>query len=358
MLQQKTYHIVGGGIAGLTAAWYLKKKYPQVRSVIYEAGEHLGGRAYSYDDKGLDVRLDNAVHAVIRANRFMSAFVNKEEWIAKVPFMDMESGNLDNSFYKHRRHILKSFCNTDAEKIAPSIKKNILRQTFPWNRRRRQVWFSKQDLSQRIINLLAGYADEICLNSRLLKISSQFGLAAQLEFSAGTVDIGADDRVIIALDNLSCSRILDIIPLEHNQIVNIIYRTSQRIFLPDGTPLLGIINGIGDWVFVNGTLLSVVISDYASREEKLSDIAMKIWREVDKIRGVNSGFMPPYKAVCNKNAVVCQDELNNRRRPSDALTKYPNVFIAGDWTMRDYPCCMETAALSALRAVKTAVKSI
>ena len=49
---------------------------------------------------------------------------------------------------------------------------------------------------------------------------------------------------------------------------------------------------------------------------------------------------------------------NNLQRPQNALTEYPNVFIAGDWTMKDHPCCMETAVKSAKRAVITSFSKV
>ena len=115
---------------------------------------------------------------------------------------------------------------------------------------------------------------------------------------------------------------------------------------------------MADWLFVNDNLLSAVISDYTGDRNDLSDLAIKVWTEIDKIRGVNSAFVPPYKVLCHKNATIRQNEANNRCRPKNALTEYPNVFIAGDWTMKDCPCCMETAVKSAKRAVKTAFRAV
>lgn len=352
-----TYHIVGGGIAGLSCAWFLKQKCKDVRTVVYEAAPKLGGRAYSYYDEALASPMDNAVHAVAGANKFLARFIKENEWVHKVNFVSPDEAKTDASLYQNKDILFKSFCNTRDSEIDTAIKKRILRAFFPYTSKKRRVWFSKQNLSQRIVNVLAAYADEVHLNSKLNKISAQFGLAAQLKFDKKTVDIGAGDRVIIALDNTSCSKVLDVPALEHNQIVNIIYRVSQTIFLPKGSSFIGIKNGIGDWVFSDGGLLSVVISDYQSGKETLQDLAIKVWAEVDKIRGVNSAFMPPYKAFCCKNATIRQNAENNIRRPKTALTEYPNVFIAGDWTMKDYPCCMETAVASALRAVKAALKS-
>ena len=42
-----TYHIIGAGIAGLSAAVYLQQKYPSAQIIVYEAASHPGGRAYS-----------------------------------------------------------------------------------------------------------------------------------------------------------------------------------------------------------------------------------------------------------------------------------------------------------------------
>lgn len=350
-----TYHIIGGGIAGLSCAWLLKEKRPDIRSVIYEAGDRLGGRAYSYSDKALSRVLDNSVHAVVGANSFMSRFIQKDEWHKAPLFFDLNSGKLDKSLYANQDLLLKSFCNTSAQNVAPKIKQNILRSFFPFTPSKRKVWFSEQNISQRIINILAGYADEIRLKHKLHKIVSQFGMAAQLDFLSEQIDIGARDKVILALDNLSCSKILQTISLEHSSIVNIIYQTSQTLFLPQGASFIGVRGGSFDWLFSNSNLLTAVVSDYTSEGENLSHLVMKIWKEIDKIRGINSAFVPAFKAICTKNATIKQDIINNSHRPDHAFSQYPNVFIAGDWTMKDYPCCMETAFNSAKRAIKTAL---
>ncbi|MBE6454520.1 MAG: hypothetical protein E7017_06555 [Alphaproteobacteria bacterium] len=349
-----TYHIVGGGLSGLACAWFLKQKNKNNRVVIYEASSILGGRTYSYFNKNLGLKLDNAVHAVVGANKFMSRFIKKDEWLKNKYFIDMQTDTLDNSIIHNSDHILKSFCNTKASDIDNRIRNNILKTLFPFTRAKTKVWFSKQDLTPRIINMLAAYADEIKLNSRLQRISSQFGMAAMLDFGSYSVDIGANDKVIIALDNLACNKILNVNRLEHSSIINITFKTSQTIFLPKGTSFIGVKNGIADWIFVDNNLLTVVISDADIKDNKLSDVAIKVWKELDAIRGVNSGFLPPYKATIFPNATIKQDIKNNALRPQTPLTEYPNVYIAGDWTMRDYPCCMETAIKSAERAVRFA----
>ena len=357
MVKKPTYHIIGGGIAGLACAWYIKKTEKDINTIIYEASDKLGGRAYSYHDLVLNHSFDNATHVIVGANKFLSQFITKDEWCTTKYFVDPFDEKLDSSLVKNFDFLLKSFCNTQSSKIAKKIKQYIIKSFFPFISKKTRVWFSRGDISQRFVNVMAACADEINLNCRLNKISSQFGVAAMLEFTNKVVDIGAKDKIIIALDNASCSKILNFKLLEHNQILNIIYHTSETIFLPKGSSFIGLKSGLVDWIFVGNKTLSAVISDYKGSKKDFSDMAFQIWKDIDKVRGVNSAFIPPYKVVCYPQATISQSEEVNALRPNNALTEYPNVFIAGDWTMKDKPCCMETAVLSAIRAVKTAVKS-
>jgi thioredoxin reductase len=105
----------------------------------------------------------------------------------------------------------------------------------------------------------------------------------------------------------------------------------------------------------NGTI-TAVISDYKD-DIKHEELARKIWKEIDALRGIDSAFMPEYRIAHYQKATIKQDQKNNLLRPKNAVTEYSNVFIAGDWTMQNYPCCMEVAVQSAKRAVKTALKS-
>ncbi|GBQ23648.1 hydroxysqualene dehydroxylase HpnE [Gluconacetobacter sacchari] len=59
-------HIVGGGLAGLSAAVELAGS--GVRVTVYEAGPACGGRARSYFDRHLGCRIDNGNHLLLSAN--------------------------------------------------------------------------------------------------------------------------------------------------------------------------------------------------------------------------------------------------------------------------------------------------
>ena len=352
-----TYHIIGSGVAGLFCARILKQKYPWIKTVVYEAADTPGGRCRSYRDDDFAQILDYATHVILGANKEMGHFVKTNEWEKNCLFWNAKDENLSSKLLPFKNHILESCCNTKAEKIAPEIIKNIIKQTFPWLPYKRKIYFSKHDLSQRIINLLTPFADTIFYNTKLLRLETQFGRVAQLDFNNHQVELGADDKVILALDNRNCAKLLKTEPLPHNGIINIFYRTSQKIFLPKGASFVAVVDGIADWVFVNDNILGVTISAIDEDYINLQDLTREVWQELDRLRGVNSAFVPPFKVLHHKHATIAQDTGTNARRPDSAKTQYPNVFIAGDWTMKDYPCCMETAALSAKRAVSAAMKS-
>lgn len=349
-----TYHIVGGGISGLSCAWFLKKK-KNIKVIVYEAKNILGGRAFSYDDDKLKCKLDNAVHTIIGANKFMSSFVKKEEWEYTKYFVDSEFISIDTSILKNKNILFKSFCNTAYSDIAEKIKNNILRMLFPFTKNKRKVWFSKQDISQRIINVLSCKTDEIKLNSKLKNIKTKEGKVILLDFGNYKVDVKENDKIILALDNHDCANFISVNRLEYSQIINITYFTSQTIFLPKGASFIAQKNGLADFVFVNNGTITAVISDYKNNIEH-ENLAIKIWKEIDALRGVDSAFMPEYRISHYQKATIKQDKTNNLLRPKNALTEFLNLFIAGDWTMKNYPCCMEVAVKSAKRAVKTSLK--
>ncbi|WP_428377918.1 hydroxysqualene dehydroxylase HpnE [Lichenicoccus sp.] len=60
-------HVIGGGLAGLSAA--LAAAGAGRRVVLYEAGPACGGRARSYEDRQLGCRIDNGNHLLLSGNR-------------------------------------------------------------------------------------------------------------------------------------------------------------------------------------------------------------------------------------------------------------------------------------------------
>ncbi|GIQ65328.1 hypothetical protein PACILC2_38960 [Paenibacillus cisolokensis] len=67
--------IIGGGLAGLTAAAYLSEQ-PAMRGVLFERSPQLGGRAFTYEKAGFT--LNYGAHAVYGIDRHTLTVMERE----------------------------------------------------------------------------------------------------------------------------------------------------------------------------------------------------------------------------------------------------------------------------------------
>ncbi len=349
-------HIIGGGLSGVACAYFLKKYYPDFHSTIYEAKEYIGGRSCSYFDDEWNMHINNAAHMVLSSDKFMKNFVHEEEWCDKVLFFDMETLGGNITLNDNMDIICRKICNTAYDDISFKVKSRVLRNFKSNHFMHPKFYAFNCDLTQRVINVLASYADEIHCSCKLTKVMSRKGHAHTLCFGNRSVRVRPCDRVIFALDNVSAVPFLKIPSLEYNNSVNISYYTSQTIFLPHGASFVGVKGGVVDWISISPNVVSAQICNYENNFTTFDKLALYVWSEISRIRGVNSAFMPSYRIEVNRYASVKMDGINNSLRPNNAKTIYDNIFMCGDWTMKNYPCTLEAAALSGERAVRTMLK--
>ena len=72
---EPTVHIVGAGVAGLSAAVTLAEAGRHV--VVYEAASHAGGRCRSFHDRTLDRHIDNGNHILLSGNTAALRFLER-----------------------------------------------------------------------------------------------------------------------------------------------------------------------------------------------------------------------------------------------------------------------------------------
>src|SRR6266852_4369727 len=97
-LMQKTVHIIGAGISGLSAAVRLANANYRVH--VHEATQQAGGRCRSYFDAATSLTIDNGNHLLLSGNRHAVAYarsIGTEAGLvgpkrAKFPFVDLTTG--------------------------------------------------------------------------------------------------------------------------------------------------------------------------------------------------------------------------------------------------------------------------
>lgn len=344
-----TYHIIGGGIAGLAAAKFIKEKNIHNKVILYEAASKLGGRCFSFFDAKLDRTIDNATHVLLRANKKVLRLINNPQFFGLAKFY--ADGDISAKFWNFKEHIWLSVFNTQAEDVAPSLIRKLIWKLFPFLPYQLKIYFSKGDLTTSLVDPLSRYIDEIKLGHVLQGFMAEKKKVVSLDFNKEEIKIAAQDKIICALDSSNYAKIFDGEDFEYNEITNIFFRTSTELTLPKETLFLATPQNIADWIFINKDVVAATISDSGNIDEDDEELARKVWLEIREINGLKPAFLPPYRVTHYKQATIKQDEPNNCKRPKSAKTKFKNMRIAGDWTMRGWPCCLEAAVVSARRAV-------
>ena len=93
----RTVHIIGAGLAGLSAAARLAA--PDNRVIVHEATAFAGGRCRSYHDVSVGMTIDNGNHLLLSGNQaalaFLRAIGSEHRLIgpaaAEFPFLDLKS---------------------------------------------------------------------------------------------------------------------------------------------------------------------------------------------------------------------------------------------------------------------------
>lgn len=95
-----TVHIVGAGLAGLSAAVRIVRSGCGLRVRVYESAGHAGGRCRSFRDTALGCDIDNGNHLILGANPAVFAYldaIGTRDGLAgppeaAFPFVDLDAG--------------------------------------------------------------------------------------------------------------------------------------------------------------------------------------------------------------------------------------------------------------------------
>jgi squalene-associated FAD-dependent desaturase len=164
--------------------------------------------------------------------------------------------------------------------------------------------------------------------------------------------------VIVAVGPHQLKNLLpDLAPDYTYQPINTCYlQYAKSVRLP--LPMLGLADGLVQWVFDRGSLtgekglLAAVISAQGDHQQMTQDeLAATCHRELNREGLVNE--QPIWtRVIAEKRATAtCSPGM---KRPG-TVTRFPGIFLAGDYTDPEYPPTLEAAVRSGIRAARKAM---
>ncbi len=407
---QKTVHIVGAGISGLSAAVRLANANFKVH--VHEATQQAGGRCRSYFDAATNLTIDNGNHLLLSGNRHALAYarsIGTEAGLvgpkrAQFPFVDLSTGqrwqlDLGESrlplwvFDEARRvpdtglldylalmpliwaaqsklvgdaircegtlyqrlvqPLLLAALNVDPPEGSAGLAGAVVRETLLAGGQACRPLIARDGLSAVLIEPAIKLLQEKGASIRFGHELREFAMSAdggvgQLKFADDTVALEPGDAVVMAVPPRAASSLLPDLPTpsKFRAIVNAHFRFDPPKDIP---PILGLVGGLVEWLFAFPQRLSVTVSN-ADRlvDMPREELAQAIWRDICKAGGVK-GELPPWQVVRERRATFEATPEQNALRPS-ASTNWKNLFLAGDWTNTGLPATIEGSVRSGNRA--------
>ncbi len=406
---QKTVHIVGAGISGLSAAVRLANANFKVH--VHEATQQAGGRCRSYFDAATNLTIDNGNHLLLSGNRHALAYaksIGTEAGLvgperAQFPFVDLTTGkrwqlNLGDSrlplwvfdaarrvpdtglrdylalmpliwaapsqlvgdsipckgtlYHRLVQPLLLAALNVDPPEGSAGLAGAVVRETLLAGGQACRPLIAREGLSavlvEPAIKLLLDKGASVQFGHELHGLGMSADRVGELKFGGDAVVIEPGDAVVVAVPPRAASSLLPGLktPSKIRAIVNAHFRFDPPKNVP---PILGVVGGLVEWLFAFPQRLSVTISN-ADRlvDRPREELAQAIWQDICKATGVQAE-LPPWQIVRERRATFEATPEQNALRPG-AATGWKNLFLAGDWTDTGLPATIEGSVRSGNRA--------
>lgn len=410
---QKTAHIIGAGISGLSAGVRLAKAGYRVH--VHEATQQIGGRCRSYYDAATDLVIDNGNHLLLSANHHVLAYarvIGSEAGLvgperAQFDFVDIRTGQrwlLDLGkgrlplwlFDRNRRvpdtgisdylalspliwagtgkvigttipckgtlydrlvqPLLLAALNCDPPEGSAGLAGAIVRETLLAGGQACRPLIARDGLSGVLIDpavkFLEGKGGSVRTGREVRALQSAGGRVTGLTFGDETVALGPDDVAVLAAPPRPAMALLPGLtaPTKFRAIVNAHFRVDPPRGAP---PIQGVIGGLVEWLFAFPQRLSVTISNGDRLVDRpREELAAAIWADVCKAAGLpaeQAAHLPPWQIVRERRATFEATPEQNALRPG-ARTAFANLALAGDWTDTGLPATIEGSVRSGDRA--------
>jgi squalene-associated FAD-dependent desaturase len=412
----RTVHIIGAGLAGLSAAVELSARGESV--VVHEATTFAGGRCRSYHDLSLDMTIDNGNHLLLSGNHAALAYLRaiggehrligpshaafafvdlptRREWTLRFndgripwwvfsetrrvpdthaaeylplmrliwPARDKAIGEVirfSGTVYERLvRPLLLAALNIDPAVGSARLAGAVIRETLMAGGAACRPLIARDGLGATLVEpalaLLARRNVGLRFGHQLRALHRSDKRVDALDFGADSVVLSGSDMVILAVPPYVATGLVPGLtaPTEFRAIVNAHFRIEPPA---DQPPMLGLLNSTTEWLFCFPGRLSTT----TSAADRLIDtpretLAQKIWGEVAAVTGLPPE-LPPWQIVRERRATFAATPEQDARRPG-TRTAWANLLLAGDWTDTGLPATIESATRSGQRAARLAAES-
>ena len=412
-----TLHIVGGGLAGLSAAVFAVERGARV--MLYEAVGQAGGRCRSYYDPALDQVIDNGNHLVLSGNGAVVRYLERvgaqgalagprravfsfadlktdERWVLRLnggplPWWITSKarrvpGTKPGDYLAYirlmfaarrktiadvaptkgalwerlMRPLLLAALNTEPELASAQLAGQIMRETLARGGRACRPRIATPNLAAAFIDPALAFLEKngakVEMGKRLRAlVFGDRGILA-LEFSDATVPLNSHDMIVLAVPPWVAKELVPdlVVPTEFCAIVNAHFHFAP----PEGVPpILGVIGGTAEWIFSFDDRISVTVSGAdAIVDRDREDLARVLWREVCAALRI-SAELPGWQIVKEKRATFAATPAQDIKRPP-TKTPWRNLMLAGDWTDTGLPATLEGAVRSGEAAAALALRHL
>ncbi|MEP0071042.1 hydroxysqualene dehydroxylase HpnE [Pyruvatibacter sp.] len=413
-----TVHIIGAGLAGLSAAVRLEGAGVPVQ--VYESAGHAGGRCRSYYDKTLDHVIDNGNHLVLSGNKSALAYLDaigsseamsspdkaafpfidaktRERWTLKpnwgpfpwwvasadrrvpdtrlfnyfsglkLPFAKPHQTVADvlptrgTLFQRFWEPMVVAVLNTLPEKGSAKLLWPVMRETFLKGEQACRPLTAKKGLGSAFVDpavrMLGRTNRPVQFNTRLRSFEHEGGRITSLSFGDKTVTVHPHDSVILAVPPQRAKDVLpDMeVPGEGETIINVHFKLKRPAPRPDGVGVIGLINAHAHWAFVRGHIVSLTVSAAGDLVDRPSEELLPLfWEETRFALGLIDRDYVAGKIIKEKRATFDQSPESVARRPG-TKTEFENLLLAGDWVDTGLPATIEGAIRSGGMAADVAL---
>lgn len=401
-----TVHVIGAGLAGLSAATTLAER--GVAVTVSEAAPQAGGRCRSFHDAQIDRLIDNGNHLILSGNDGVQAYLRRfaaqdrlVELGDQFPFVDRadgtrfvvqpNDGRIPWWLFVARRRVPKTKALDyliDMAKLVSATEDATVAEVLPDTALRRALWepvavsvlntsidrasafsfakmlrltlmkggaysrpvVAREALADALVapavQYLAGRNMQVATGRRLRALTVEQGRVTTLRFADADVLLAPGDSVVLAVPPAIAAGLLPglAVPDADEPILNAHFAVASQ----QDHAIAGVLGGRAHWVFRRPGLVSTTTSADAPRDGE--DPAPALWDDCRAAFPDLPADMPPVRVVTEKRATIAQSPAMERKRPQPRAAGISNLVLAGDWTATGLPATIEGAIASGTRA--------